>query len=110
MDRGVALRGVAQRGEHRGEHDEEREQRQHRHVGEVSGVDETVVVGAGEHALEHREDARAGAHAALDLALQLAAQRRLAPAFGREVVMRGGVAERAFFHRATSASDAEPAA
>ena len=50
--------------------DEEGKQRQDRHVGEVAGVDEAVVVGAGQTRLSDGEEAAARPEMAVDLRRQ----------------------------------------
>ncbi len=55
-------------------------------------MDEAVVVGADQHALDHFEDARARADPAADLLVQgHLAQGRLAPRLGRQVLDRRAV-------------------
>ena len=89
MDRSFALGLFAKQAEPRANGYEERKQRQDRHVGQVAGVDEPVVIGPGPDPRDHLEKARLPEPAfGPDVFVHLFAQafpRPLAPGFGREV-------------------------
>ena len=87
VDRRRALAFLADQREDRRAGDEEREDRQHRHVGEVAGVDEAVVVGADQHPLGDLERRGCPGPTALATRLRqpgLVLERVLAPRLGRE--------------------------
>ena len=84
MDRGAALGPDADGRKQRRHDDEERKQRQDRHIGQISGMDEAILPYPGHHPLHDDEDMAAGADMVFDALLQPGrfAQRLPPPRFG----------------------------
>ena len=69
---GVALGLFAESGENRRTKDEEGEDRQHRQIGEIAGMDEAVVIRSHQRALGDFPRARTGSDLQFDAAAQIA--------------------------------------